>query len=109
MTKKHVRNDGNYFTDAELTHRLVPPQVRRSPDVQHKLRQKKGRNRPFFWCGGTRKYNRPVADGTLYARFKLTAVRSLAMFGLSVHRFDPVLTIIVSGSLLLSVIMIWSY
>jgi hypothetical protein len=36
-------------------------------------------------------------------------VRSLAMFGLSVHRFDPVPTIIVSGSLLLSVIMIWSY
>ena len=24
MTKKHVRNDGNYFTDAELMHRLAP-------------------------------------------------------------------------------------
>jgi len=37
------------------------------------------------------------------------ALGSLAMFGLSVYRFDPVPAIIVSGSLLLSVIMIWSY
>src|ERR1700732_759014 len=48
VTKKHVRNDGNYFTDAELMHRLVPPQVRRSANAQHKLRQRKGRNRLFF-------------------------------------------------------------
>jgi hypothetical protein len=65
VTKKHIRNDGNYFTDAELMHRLVPPQVRRSANAQRKLRQKKGRNRLFCWRGGTRKYNRPVADGSI--------------------------------------------
>jgi hypothetical protein len=31
------------------------------------------------------------------------------MFSLSIHRFDPVPAIIVSGSLLLSILMIWSY
>ena len=65
MTKKHIRNDGNYFTDAELMHRLVPPQVRRSANAQRKLRQKKGRNRLFLPARGTRKYNRPVADGSI--------------------------------------------
>jgi len=31
------------------------------------------------------------------------------MFSLSLHRFDPVPAIVVSCSLLLSVLMIWSY
>jgi hypothetical protein len=31
------------------------------------------------------------------------------MFGLAVHRIDPVPAIIISASFLLSVVMIWSY
>jgi hypothetical protein len=44
VTLKQVRNEGNYFTDAELMHRLVPPKVDDHGNAQHRLRQKKGGN-----------------------------------------------------------------
>ena len=43
VTKKHVRDEGNYFTDAELMHRLAP-QGRSHANTPHRLRQKKGWN-----------------------------------------------------------------
>jgi hypothetical protein len=30
VTKKHIRNAGNYFTNGELMHRLTPPEFERS-------------------------------------------------------------------------------
>jgi hypothetical protein len=31
VTKKHIRNAGNYFTNGELMHRLTPPEFERFP------------------------------------------------------------------------------
>src|SRR5262245_32284615 len=50
VTKKHIRNASNYFTNGELMHRLNPPRVRTicSTNALQRLRRKNGRNQ--FFC-----------------------------------------------------------
>ena len=80
MTKKHIGNAGNYFTNGELMHRLRPELERSAPLTSAETATKEWSESVFLQAQAPesvshdpRKYNRP------------------------------------SGSLLLSVIMIWSY
>jgi len=50
VTENYIWNAGNYFTDAELLHRLIPEfDDLPLPNAAHGLRQKEGRNKSFRW------------------------------------------------------------
>ena len=73
VTKKHIRNKGNYFTHAELMHRPPPRKFERSaPLTSAETATKEWRESVFLQARapesishGTRKYNRPLAGGHL--------------------------------------------